>query len=74
MPKEISKIKALISFVIQEILIFGTAGAAALYVTSPLPKAAIFLGLAVFYHLAVAYIGLIRWKKKQQYPISKGEL
>ena len=75
MPKETSKIKALIAFVINEIMIFGLAGAAAQYVTSiHLPKTAIFLGVAVFYHLAMAGIGLSKWKKEQQYPISTGEL
>ena len=75
MPKETSKIKALIAFMIQEIMIFGVAGAAAQYVTSiHLPKTAIFLGVAVFYHLAVAGIGLSRWKKEQKYSISIGEL
>lgn len=75
MPKETSKLKALIGFVILEIMIFGVAGAAALYVTSiPLPKAAIFLGVGVFYHLAAAWIGLRDWRKRQEYPISKGEL
>ena len=75
MPKETSKIKALIAFVIQEIMIFGLAGAAAQYVTSiSLPKTAIFLGVAVFYHLAVAGMGLRQWKREQEYPISTGEL
>ena len=75
MPKEPSKIKALIAFVILEIILFGVAGIAALYVTAiQLPKAAIFLGFAILYHVAVASIGLSRWKKEQQNPISKGEL
>ena len=76
MPKETSKIKALIAFVINEIMIFGISGTVAAIGFSDvaIPKAAIFLGVAVFYHLAVAGIGLSRWKKEQQYPISKGEL
>lgn len=75
MPKETSKIKALIAFVIQEIWIFVVAGAAAQYVTSIyLPKTAIFLGVAVFFHLVTAWGGLRNWRKEQQYPISTGEL
>ena len=76
MPKETSKIKALISFVFLEMLIFGISGtvAASGFSDVAIPKAAIFLGVAVFFHLAVAGIGLSRWKKEQQYPISTGEL
>lgn len=75
MTKEISKLKALISFVILEIILFGVAGAAALYVTNiPLPKAAIFLGFSMIYHLAVAYIGILRWKERIRNPISNGDL
>ena len=75
MPKETSKLKALISFVIREIMIFATAGLVSQFPGEiPIPKAAIFLGVAMLYHLAVAGIGLSRWKKEQQNPISKGEL
>jgi len=76
MPKETSKIKALIIFVILEIVIFGISGAVAAIGLSDLviPKTAIFLGVSIFFHLVVAYTGLRAWKKEQKYPISKGEL
>lgn len=76
MPKETSKIKALIIFVILEIMIFGVAGAVATIGFNDLviTKVAIFLGVSIFFHLAVARIGLRDWKKGIQQPISKGEL
>ncbi|MCK4385643.1 MAG: hypothetical protein KAW52_05200 [candidate division Zixibacteria bacterium] len=75
MPKETSRIKALIWFVILESVIFGVSGAVALVMTDiQIPKATIFLGFVVFYHLAVAGVGLRDWKKRIRKPISKGEI
>ena len=76
MPKETSKIKALIGFVILEIIIFGISGAVAAIGFSDLviPKTAIFLGSELFFHLFMAYIGLRWWKRELESPISKGEL
>ena len=76
MSKETSRIKALIIFVILEIMMFGISGAVAAIGFSDLAisRTAIFLGVCVFFHLIVAYTGIKSWKKEQPYPFSKGEL
>ena len=76
MTKETSKLKALISFVILEIMMFGISGAVAAigFRDLAIPRTAIFLGISIFFHLAAVHTGLRTWKKEQQNPISKGEL
>jgi len=75
MPKEKSKLKALIIFILLEIWFFGVAAGGAQYLTMiSLPKAAIFLGLAIMFHLGTALTGLRQWKRELENPISKGDL